>query len=209
MPVLDIKVETIRKVYDITTPNSDEKIDISTQDQHGVKLFFKMNMSDEFYHLLFEYGRRSGHSFNIYKFVINGKRIGRYDTPKMLEMEQDDVIDVFIDYEGGNGNTENRRIYDISTPNKALAKKINISVQDQRGAKLFFRMNMNTLMEILMHEYSQRTGISFWNIRLFLDGRRIKRRETPQTLELEQNDIIDIFFEQTGGNGNTSPTEES
>ena len=54
MPVLDIKVETIRKVYDITTPNSDEKIDISTQDQHGVKLFFKMNMSDEFYHLLFE-----------------------------------------------------------------------------------------------------------------------------------------------------------
>ena len=39
--------------------------------------------------------------------------------------------------------------------------------------------------------------------------RRIKRRETPQTLELEQNDIIDIFFEQTGGNGYTSPTEES
>ena len=54
MPVLDIKVETIRKVNDITTPNGDEKIDISTQDQHGVKLFFKMNMSDEFYHLLFE-----------------------------------------------------------------------------------------------------------------------------------------------------------
>ena len=99
-----------------------------------------------------KYERRSGHSIFICKLFIDGKRIWRYDTPKMREMEQDDVIDVFIDYEGGNGNKENRRIYDISTPNKAVAKKINISVQDQRGAKLFFRMNMNTLMEILMHE---------------------------------------------------------
>ena len=68
-------------------------------------------------------------------------------------MEQDDVIDVFIDYEGGNGNTENRRIYDISTPtpNKSR-KKIDIVVQDQPGAKLFFRMDMNTLMEILQFE---------------------------------------------------------
>ena len=68
-------------------------------------------------------------------------------------MEQDDVIDVFIDYEGGNGNTKNRRIYDISTPtpNKSH-KKIDIIVQDQPGAKLFFRMDMNTLMEILQFE---------------------------------------------------------
>ena len=65
-------------------------------------------------------------------------------------MEQDDVIDVFYEYEGGNGNKENRRIYDISTPNSG--QKIDIAVQDQPGAKLFFRMNMNTLMEILMFE---------------------------------------------------------
>ena len=97
-----------------------------------------------------KYGRRSGHSFFICKFFLDGKRIWRFDTPKMREMEQDDVIDVFIDYQGGNGNTENRRIYDISTPNSG--QRIDIAVKDQPGAKLFFRMNMNTLMEILMFE---------------------------------------------------------
>ena len=65
-------------------------------------------------------------------------------------MEQDDVIDVFIDYQGGNGSTKNRKIYDISTPKSG--QKIDIAVQDQPGAKLFFRMGMNTLMEILQFE---------------------------------------------------------
>ena len=100
-----------------------------------------------------KYGRRSGHSFFICKFFLDGKRIWRFDTPKMHEMEQDDVIDVFIDYQGGNGNTENRRIYDISTPcPNSSRKKIDVFVQDQTGANLIFRMDMNTLMEILMFE---------------------------------------------------------
>ena len=101
-----------------------------------------------------KYERRSGHNYKICKFAFDGKRIEPFDTPKMLEMEQDDVIDVFNEYqEGGNGNTENRRIYDIPTP-KAVktGQKIDIAVQDQPGAKLFFRMNTNTFMEILMFE---------------------------------------------------------
>jgi hypothetical protein len=50
------------------------------------------------------------------------------------------IIDIKVD----------RRIYDISTPNNG--QQIDISVQDQAGAKLFFKMNMSTLMGILMLE---------------------------------------------------------
>ena len=58
-------------------------------------------------------------------------------------------------------------------------------------------------------KYSVRTGHSFWNLRFFMDGERIKRKVTPKSLELEQNDIIEVFIDQTGGNGNTGPAGES
>ena len=43
-----------------------------------------------------------------------------------------------------------RIVYDISTPNSD--KTIDISVQDQYGAKLFFKMNMTSYMFQLMYE---------------------------------------------------------
>ena len=52
MSIVDIKVD--RRIYDISTPNSDKKIDISVQDQHGAKLFFKMNMNSYMFQLMYE-----------------------------------------------------------------------------------------------------------------------------------------------------------
>ena len=52
MSIIDIKVD--RRIYDISTPNSDKTIDISVQDQHGAKLFFKMNMDSYMYQLIDE-----------------------------------------------------------------------------------------------------------------------------------------------------------
>ena len=52
MSIVDIKVD--RRIYDISTPNSDKKIDISVQDQHGAKLFFKMNMDSYMFQLMYE-----------------------------------------------------------------------------------------------------------------------------------------------------------
>ena len=52
-----------------------------------------------------------------------------------------------------NDNKTNRRIYDISTPTpRKSGQKIDVFVEDQTGAKLIFRMDMNTLMEILQFE---------------------------------------------------------
>ena len=50
--IIDIKVD--RKIYDISTPNSGQKIDISVQDQAGAKLFFKMNRTTYMFTLMFE-----------------------------------------------------------------------------------------------------------------------------------------------------------
>ena len=40
--------------------------------------------------------------------------------------------------------------------------------------------------------------ISF-NCRFLFDGRRINDDETPKALEMEQDDVIEVYQEQTGG----------
>jgi hypothetical protein len=36
--------------------------------------------------------------------------------------------------------------------------------------------------------------------RFLFDGRRINDDETPKALEMEQDDVIEVYQEQTGGN---------
>ena len=52
MSITSVKVDRI--IYDISTPNSDKTIDVSVQDQRGVKLFFKMNMDSCMFRLVDE-----------------------------------------------------------------------------------------------------------------------------------------------------------
>ena len=39
------------------------------------------------------------------------------------------------------------------------------------------------------------------NFRFLFDGRRINDDETPKALEMEQDDVIEVYQEQTGGAG--------
>ena len=50
MSITSVKVDRI--VYDISTPNSDKTIALCLQDQHGAKLFFKMDMDSWMYQLI-------------------------------------------------------------------------------------------------------------------------------------------------------------
>ena len=39
----------------------------------------------------------------------------------------------------------------------------------------------------------------YFNFRFLFDGRRINDDETPKALEMEQDDVIEVYQEQTGG----------
>merc|ERR1712098_211872 len=47
--------------------------------------------------------------------------------------------------------------------------------------------------------YSERVGVPVTSLRFLLDGRRINDDETPKALEMEQDDVIEVYQEQTGG----------
>ena len=42
-------------------------------------------------------------------------------------------------------------------------------------------------------------GVPVTSLRFLFDGRRINDDETPKALEMEQDDVIEVYQEQTGG----------
>ncbi|VIO91593.1 Uncharacterized protein BM_BM13906 [Brugia malayi] len=51
----------------------------------------------------------------------------------------------------------------------------------------------------LKKSYADRMGVDVGSLRFLFDGRRINDEDTPKTLEIEEDDIIEVYQEQVGG----------
>ena len=79
------------------------------------------------------------------------------------------------------------------------AEQLNIKVKAQDGTEIFFKIKKSTQLKKLMDAYCQRQGLSNNQCRFIFDGERIKDDDTPDNLEMENGDEIDVMVEQTGG----------
>ena len=100
-----------------------------------------------------KYERRSGHNYKICKFAFDGKRIEPFDTPKMLEMEQDDVIEVYQEQTGGVAEEADKTDY------------IKLKVVGQDSNEIHFRVKFSTNMGKLKKSYAERTGVAVSSLR--------------------------------------------
>jgi len=82
---------------------------------------------------------------------------------------------------------------------KPSTEHINLKVLDQEGNEVFFKIKKQTPLRKLMEAYCQRQGISLNSIRFLYDGQRLQAEQTPKSLEMDDNDIIDAVLSQTGG----------
>lgn len=76
---------------------------------------------------------------------------------------------------------------------------IRLKVVGQDNTEIHFRVRMTTKMEKLKRSYSERQGVPVNSLRFLFDGRRINDDETPKQLEMEDDDVIEVYQEQTGG----------
>ena len=76
---------------------------------------------------------------------------------------------------------------------------IKLKVVGQDSNEIHFRVKQTTLMGKLKKSYSERVGVPIASLRFLFDGRRINVDETPTALEMEQDDVIEVYQEQTGG----------
>ncbi|XP_024127523.1 small ubiquitin-related modifier 2 isoform X1 [Oryzias melastigma] len=76
---------------------------------------------------------------------------------------------------------------------------INLKVAGQDGSVVQFKIKRHTPLIKLMKAYCERQGLSMRQIRFRFDGQPINETDTPAQLEMEDEDTIDVFQQQTGG----------
>ncbi|KAH9841141.1 ubiquitin-like protein [Rhodofomes roseus] len=76
---------------------------------------------------------------------------------------------------------------------------INIKVTTQTGEEVFFKIKRNTKLSKLQGAYASKVGKDVGSIRFLYDGNRINDDDTPSSLDMEDNDTIDVMVEQVGG----------
>lgn len=87
---------------------------------------------------------------------------------------------------------------------------INLKVAGQDGSVVQFKIKRHTPLSKLMKAYCERQGLSMRQIRFRFDGQPINETDTPAQLEMEDEDTIDVFQQQTGGTASqgTVPTPD-
>ena len=74
-----------------------------------------------------------------------------------------------------------------------------LKVVTQDGNEVFFKCKPTTALDKLMKAFCQRQGIAINTVRFLFDGNRIRENQTPEQLEMEDGDSIDVVVEQVGG----------
>merc|ERR1711923_202797 len=151
-----------------TGDNKDETeyIKLKVVGQDSNEIHFRVKMTTQMGKLKKSYSERVGVPVSSLRFLFDGKRINDDETPKSLEMEQDDVIEVYQEQTGGEkdaGETE----------------YIKLKVVGQDSNEIHFRVKMTTAIGKLKKSYSERVGAPIASLRFLFDGKRINDDETP------------------------------
>ncbi len=80
----------------------DNTITLRVRDQAGDETFFKVKKETKMKKIMDAYAQRKGINAKSLRFNMDGNRINDDDTPKMLELENDDQIDVMLEPVGGD-----------------------------------------------------------------------------------------------------------
>merc|ERR1712029_258298 len=166
--------------------SSTEYIKLKVVGQDSNEIHFRVKQTTQMGKLKKSYAERVGVPIASLRFLFDGKRINDEETPKQLEMEPDDVIEVYQEQTGGAGDD-------------AGTEYIKLKVVGQDSNEIHFRVKQTTQMGKLKKSYSERVGVPIASLRFLFDGKRINDEETPKALEMEQDDVIEVYQEQTGG----------
>ena len=82
---------------------------------------------------------------------------------------------------------------------KVLDENINIKCIDQSGREIFFKLKTTTPFSKMFDAYATKTRLNVAGLRFLFDGTRVNSSDTPEKLQMEDGDVIDIYMEQVGG----------
>ncbi|KAI9308814.1 ubiquitin-related domain-containing protein [Cunninghamella echinulata] len=87
----------------------------------------------------------------------------------------------------------------IDKKENAASEHINLKVVGNDSNEVFFKIKRSTPLRKLMDAYCDRQGKSSGSVRFLYDGGRLLPTNTPEELDMEDGDSIDVMIEQIGG----------
>ena len=80
---------------------NEQQVTIRVKDSSGEEMFFKVKKETKMSKIFDAYANRKGVGQNSLRFMLDGVRIKPDETPKMLELEDNDQIDALLETVGG------------------------------------------------------------------------------------------------------------
>jgi len=75
---------------------------------------------------------------------------------------------------------------------------LNIKVTDSNN-EVFFKIKRTTQLKKLMDAFCERSGKAPTSVRFLYDGARVMPTDSPESLEMEDGDSLEVHHEQFGG----------
>ncbi|KAI9050304.1 hypothetical protein LZ554_005471 [Drepanopeziza brunnea f. sp. 'monogermtubi'] len=172
-------------------------ISIKGKYQNEAEMFFKIKTKAKLGKVFNAYCDRAGLQRSTVRFLLDGSRVQEEDTPETLQLEDGDMIDAMLEQLGGEGtpSADDK----LKTSEAKAPVHIEIRVKDQHGSEVTFKIKRTTPLEKVMDAFCSRQEIGIKSVRFLFEGQRVQPTDTPILLEMEDEDVIEVFVEQLGG----------
>ncbi|KAL7448441.1 hypothetical protein ACHAWC_000627, partial [Mediolabrus comicus] len=129
----------------------------------------------------------------------------RDETTRELLQERFGSYDEDVwDYSLGQNNNERREeenagpVDEGNDEKEKVTEVITIRLTDQNGEETMFKVKRAIKMQKVMDAYAGKKGVDVRDLRFMQHGLTVIGADTPETLDLEDNDQIDVFLGQRG-----------
>lgn len=175
-------------------PDTEQHISVKVVTRDGIEMFIGIGKTSEFSKLMADFCAAQGIVPSSVVFIYKASLLHPEQTPESVGMEEGDAIEVIFleDYNKNGGNIP-------STSSNESSEHISLNVVGQSGSEIFFKIKKKTKFKKLIDAYCQRQAVEPLSVRFLYDGVRIQPDQTPESLEMEDGDIIDAVLQQTGG----------
>ncbi|KAG0640116.1 ubiquitin-related domain-containing protein [Tuber brumale] len=83
-------------------------------------------------------------------------------------------------------------------PEETASEHLNIKVTDGNN-EVFFKIKRTTQLKKLMDAFCDRQGKTPNSVRFLFDGTRVQGGDSPESLDMQDGDTLEVHQEQIGG----------
>ncbi|KAG4032096.1 hypothetical protein MFRU_007g00100 [Monilinia fructicola] len=83
-------------------------------------------------------------------------------------------------------------------PEVPVSEHLNIKVTDNNN-EVFFKIKRSTQLKKLMDAFCERQGKAPNSVRFLFDGSRVQPTDSPDKLDMQDGDTLEVHQEQIGG----------